>query len=240
MSSYSLGGEGLSGEDLQRASRDSTIRDKAIRWFQDALKEVDDLAGRESTAAQRAIAKAVIFAELGAQMYGDLRKEFGDAIAQGVLKEGFALLGGILRRNGENVRLKVDASFAPVAAAPADVHYAAEEKVDECCCTRDADGRCAECVQLLRTFCSKMGESVKIVREARLSDKKLCRPCVRRHLDGAMAEFVRQDLSAVEPDMAEAMMKTLFMTGQSIQAMQMPLTTKAWDELQKSRPPEGE
>lgn len=232
---FALGGGGLSSDDLDRASRDSEIRDKAIKWFQTAEKEIAALAGRESTSAERAVAQLMVVAELAAKMYGDLRKEFGAPTAQTVLKDGFALVGGIMRRNGEDVQMRVAVEFSKVAGTEPDQHYAAAEKPEVCECARDQDGRCAECISVMRGFCSKIGETVKIVREANLSGQTFCRPCFLRHMDGVLAEFVRRDLSTVDPDSADAMMKTLFMSSQSVRAMPMPLTMKAWDELQKGR-----
>lgn len=234
--SYAHGPEGLTPDDLDRASRNSQIRDKALAWYRKAEPDIAALAGHEATAAEKAIAQLLLMIEIGAAMYGAVRKEFGEPTAQELLRQSFTVLGAVLRRNGEPIQMRVQVDFSKVGAQEASPPLCESRGDEKCDCVLDQDGRCDYCIETFRSFCSKMGESVRIVREADLSNRKCCRPCVKRHMDAAMAQFVRRDVAKLakeDPGGAEAMMKGVFLGSQSLQAMPMPLTMKTWGEITK-------
>lgn len=230
---YTDGPGGLTPDDLDRASRDAGIRDRALAWYRKAEPEIAALAGREATAAETAIAQLLLMIEIGAAMYGSVRKEFGAPAAQEFLRQSLPALGAVLRRNGESVQMRATVEFAEVTAQEASPPLCESHTNEKCECDLDEDGRCLYCIETLRTLCSKMGESVRVVREADLSNRKSCRPCLKRHMDLVMADYVRRDLATLDRDSAEAMIKSVFLASQSLQAMPMPLTMKAWGELMK-------
>lgn len=218
--------------DFDQVPRDAAIRDRAMEWYRKMEPEILALAGREATASEQAIAQMMIVGEMGAKMYGSLRKDFDARTAQDVLKTTFNVIGGIMRRNGESVQMNVSIEFSDVAAPQGLKPIGQIDKDKPCECQLDVDGRCLPCIELLRGFCQKMGESTRIMQEAQLGPKA-CRACLRRHIDGAIAEFVRKELPQMGPEISEALMKTLLFTSQTLQAQAMPLTMKAWDEIQK-------
>lgn len=230
---YTDGPAGLTPDDLDRASRDAQIRDRALAWYRKNEPEIAALAGHEATAAQTAIAQLLLMIEIGGAMYGSVRKEFGTPAAQELLRQSFSALGAVLRRNGEPVQMRVTAEFSEVAAAEASPPMCEAHADDKCDCTLDEDGRCEYCIETLRSFCSKMGESVRVIREADLSSRKSCRPCLKRHMDVVMADYVRRHLATLDRESAEATIKSIFLGSQSLQAMPMPFTMKAWGELMK-------
>ncbi len=221
---------GLTPDDLDRTSRDAQIRDRALAWYRKAEPEIKALGGHEATADKLAIAQLVVMIELGASMYTAVRKDFNAETAQELLRQGFSAIGAVMRRNGEDVRMQVNVEFSKVAAGEPD-GPGCEDLGEKCDCTLDQDGRCDYCIGTLQTFFSKMSQSVLIVREASLENHKSCRPCIKRHMDLVMAAFVRKEVAKLEPDVAEAMMNTMFMASQSLSGMPMPLTLKAWGEL---------
>lgn len=222
--------DNLTPEDIGANVYHCDIRDKAIRWIEEKKKEISGLAGREATSIEKTIVRGVIANELFAALYTDIRKEHGAVAAQETLKQVWGIIPSVLRRNGEEIKMSVRVDFDKMSAAPETY----ESVPTTCSCSVDMDGRCGECIQTLRNFWSKMGESIKILKEANLTDK-ICRPCLVRHLDAAMAEFIRTDLSTFDPETAEAFMRSMMMSSRTIQAMPMPLTTRAWNEFLKSR-----
>lgn len=230
-------GGNLTPEDMQEHENQCRIRDKALRWINDHAKEIEDLAGREAAAPEKAMAQIVIMIELAASMYTVLRKEHGHPEAQATLRTAVGLIGSLLRRNGEDVRMISRIDFETLSASPGGPDVAAAVAPPQVCeCDVDQDGHCDSCVKMLERFNQALSVSISTMKAADLSGKPLCRPCLRREMDPVMARFVRNDLSKLEPETAEAVLKTMFATSQSIQAMKMPLTTKAWDEVIKARP----
>ncbi len=221
---------GLTPEDLDRASRDAQIRDRVLAWYRKAEPEIKTLAGHEATADKVAIGQLLIMIEVGAAMYSAVRKDFDVETAQELLRQGFGAIGAVMRRNGEDVQMRVNVEFTKVAAAESGAPLC-EDEGKKCDCTLDQDGRCDSCIGTIKTFFSKMSQSIAIVREASLSDDKSCRPCIKRHMDLVLAAFVRQDVAKLDPDAAEATMKSMFMASQTLSGMPMPLTMKAWGEV---------
>lgn len=231
-------GEGdLTSDDLQEHENDCSIRDKAIRWITEHRKEIEGLAGREGAAAEKALAQLIIVVELAASMYTGLRKEHGHPAAQETLRSAITLIGGILRRNGEDVLMTATVNFQPLSQAPGGPDVAgAAAPPESCACDVDQDGHCPSCIATLERFNSTMAQAIVIMKDADLSGKVVCRPCFRREMDPVMARFVRNEISKLDSATAESLMKSMFQASQSMQALKMPLTTKAWDELIKSRP----
>jgi len=233
-----IGDGDLTSEDLQEHENDCNIRDKAIRWIAEHAKEIEGLAGREGAAAEKAIAQLVIMNELAASMYTGLRKEHGHPAAQEAMRNAITLIGSILRRNGEDVLMTARINFQALSQAPGgpDVPMAAAPPPEACKCEVDQDGHCPSCIVTLENFNSTMAQAIMIMKDADLSGKVVCRPCLRREMDPVMARFVRNEISKLESGMAESLMKSMFAASQAMQALKMPLTTMAWDELIKSRP----
>lgn len=231
------GGGDLTPEDMQEHENQCKIRDKAVRWITEHQKEIEDLAGREAASAEKAMAQLVIVIELAAAMYTGLRKEHGHSEAQETLRQAIGLIGALLRRNGEDVRMVSKVEFETLSAAPGGPDVAPAAAPPQVCeCEVDQDGHCDSCIKLLERLNSAMSVSIATMKEADLSGKTLCRPCLRLEMDPVMARFVKNDLAKLDPETAEAVMKMMFATSQSIQSMKMPLTTRAWDEIIKSRP----
>ena len=218
--------------DFDQTPLDAAIRDRALAWYQKMEPEILALAGRESTAAEQAIAQMIILGEIGAKMYGALRKDFDVQTAQSTLQTAFMFTGGVMRRNGESVHMRVSAEFTDVAA-PQGLKPLAQVSDKPCTCTLDLDGRCLPCIEILRGFCSKRGQSMQIMQEIKLTSPTSCVACFRRHMDFAMSEFVRRDLGSMDPETSEAIMKMFLLSSQALKAQSMPLMMKAWDEIQK-------
>jgi hypothetical protein len=175
-----------------------------------------------------------------AKMYSDVRKditerhdaEAGDQVARKLLETAFSLISVLLRRNGEEVQASVRVNFTDVA------NFRAKEKPEPACdhtvckCVLDADGRCAECLQMFRDFFSRFSKMIQIMQVNKLVENKFCWPCAPRYMDLSLAQIVREEISLLPIEGAEALMSSLFMASQNLQALPMPLTKKAWDEIQ--------
>lgn len=230
------GGGDLTPEDMQEHARLCEIRDKAIKWLSLHQPEIDALSGRESASKEKASVQMALVAEIGAAMYGGIRKEHGPKCAGDVLRDTIGLIGGVLRRNGEDVRMVFKLDFQTLSASPEGPDVApALAPPEECKCEVDEDGHCDRCRGMLERYMSAMSQSIVIIKEARIEGTMACRPCLRKEMDPVMAMFVKKDLSLMEPENAEAVLKSMFAASQGLQAMQMPLTTRAWDEVIKSR-----
>jgi len=138
----------------------------------------------------------------------------------------------LIRRHGGDVQATVTARFEKVANSLSEkCDHAAVKKCD---CELDADGRCASCFAMFRGIFSNVGKMVQVMKESSGEKQQLCVPCAPRHMDAALAQVIREELAGLPKEMSEAMMETMFMSSQNIQALPMPLSKKAWDEIQSA------
>ena len=76
-------------------------------------------------------------------------------------------------------------------------------------------------------------ESIKVAKMSEAAGRKLsCMPCLKRHLDAAIAKVVREGFVDLAPEACEMFMRMLLMSSQMVASMEMPLTKRAWSEIQ--------
>lgn len=230
-------------EEMKNLENNAKLRDLGIEWSDRIFKEFMEEAGKDYKAEERAMFYMTLGGDLLARMYGDVEKDLGarygakagTQVAQRLLETSFSLVSMLVRRHGSQVQASVRVNFEEIANAagkkeePACDHAAAKE----CKCKLDQDGRCGECSDLFRTFFSKMGKAIQVLKSSDLMGTEFCLPCIPRTMDAALARVIREELGDLPPEMSEAVISALFMTSQNVQALPMPLTRKAWGDLQK-------
>jgi hypothetical protein len=227
------------GEELESLGNNAKLRDLGLersdRLVKDFMAEMKDYKSEE-----RALFYMTFAGNLLAKMYSDVRKDIterhdaqsGDQVARKLLETAFSLISVLLRRNGEEVQASVRVNFTDVA------NFRANEKPEVACdhnvckCSLDADGRCAECFQMFTDFFSRFSKMIQIMQTNKLMETQFCWPCAPRYMDLSLAQIVKEEVSLLPIEGAEALMSALFMASQNLQALPMPLTKKAWDELQ--------
>lgn len=223
-------------DDLESMGNSAKLRDLGLEWSDKVVKEFMEKVGKNHKAEERALFYMTLGSDLLARMYAEVHKDFaaqhgekvGVQVAQKLLETSFSLTSMLLRKHGEDVHVGVKVDFANVA----NPKTVALPVSDKCECSLDVDGRCTSCAKMFRTFLTKMRESIEIMQSKDLQIEKICHPCAPRYMDEALARIVREDLSKFPKEAGEAMMNALFMASQNLQAMPMPLTKKAWSDLQ--------
>lgn len=223
-------------DDLESMQNSAKLRDLGLEWSDRLVQEFMEKVGKNYQAEERALFYMTFGSDLLAKMYAEVHKDFsarhgekvGVQVAQKLLETAFSLTSMLLRKYGEEVHVAVKVEFANVANQKPELVPQGEK----CVCSLDVDGRCSDCAAMFRTFLSKMRQSIEIIQSKDIQMEKICRPCAPRYMDEALARIVREDLSKFPKEGAEAMMNMLFMASQNLQAMPMPLTKKAWSELQ--------
>lgn len=231
---------GSGGEELDNLGNNAKLRDLGLERSDRLVKDFMAEMGKGYKSEERALFYMTFAGNLLAKMYSDVRTditerhdaEAGGQVAKKLMETAFSLTSVLLRRNGEEVQATVRVNFTDVANFRA--KEAPEASCDHtvCKCALDADGRCAECAKMYRDFFSRFSQMIQIMQVNKIMESEFCWPCAPRHMDSSLAEVVRNDLSQLPVEGAEALMSALFMASQNLQAMPMPLTKKAWDEIQ--------
>jgi hypothetical protein len=226
-------------DELENLGNNAKLRDLGLersdRLVKDFMAEMNGYKSEE-----RALFYMTFAGNLLASMYSDVRKDItarhdaqaGDQVAKKLLETAFSLTSVLLRRKGEEVQTSVRVNFTDVA------NFRANEKPEVACdhnvckCLLDADGRCAECFQMFKDFFSRFSKMIQIMQTNKLLETQFCWPCAPRYMDLSLSQVVKDEVSQLPVEGAEALMSALFMASQNLQAMPMPLTKKAWDEIQ--------
>lgn len=226
-------------DDLESMGNSAKLRDLGLEWSDRLVKEFMEKVGKNHKAEERALFYMTLGSDLLAKMYAEVHKDLGARhgekvgmqVAQKLLETAFSLTTMLLRKHGEEVQVQLQVKFSDVANAKAREAVPAEVP-EKCQCSLDVDGRCGDCARMFTVFLSRMRESIEIMQSKDLAMEKICRPCAPRYMDEALAKIVREDLVKLPKESAEAMLNALFMASQNLQAMPMPLTKKAWSDLQ--------
>ena len=227
-------------DDLESMGNSAKLRDLGLEWSDKVVKEFMEKVGKSHKAEERALFYMTLGSDLLARMYAEVHKDLGARhgeqigaqVAQKLLETSFSLTSMLLRKHGEDVHVGVKVDFSKVGNARPAGAVAAPTAIEKCECSLDQDGRCASCSGMFRTFFVKMKQSIEIMQSKDIALETICRPCAPRYMDEALAKIVREDLSKFPKETGEAMLNALFMASQSLQAMPMPLTKKAWSDLQ--------
>lgn len=231
-------------EELQSLENNAKLRDLGIEWSDRLFKEFMEKEGNKYKAEERALFYMTLGGDLLARMYADVSKEFGakhgqevgDQVAQKLLSTGFSLVSLFLRRHGMTVDVGVRANFTKVEnstakkESPACDHAAAKI----CKCKRDEDGHCESCLSKFREIFSVIGQTVQMLKANEDVGKDVCLPCAPKNMDAALAKVIREEMTDLDPEMSEAMIQAMFVGSQNLQALPMPLSRKAWSDLQSS------
>lgn len=228
-------------EELQTFENNAKLRDLGIQWSDRLVKEFMEKVGKTHKAEERALFYMTLGGDLLARMFQDVRKEMGgkhgeeigDQVAQKLLSTALSFVPVLIRRHGSEVQASVTIRFAKVANSLAGEecdHSAAKE----CLCKLDADGRCQSCLGMFKRIFSNVGKMVQVMRGDGTEKGDVCIPCAPRHMDAALAQVIREELAGLPKETSEAMMEAMFMSSQNLQALPMPLSKKAWSEIQSA------
>lgn len=240
--------------DVNRSVRHAKLANLGAEWAGKVDKEIWDQMGPTPSGLEKGIFYMAACAEMGARLYDTLMKddkmegaeipegvplteELRQSIAQDLLQRTFTIMGALIRGKGHGVQVSTKLMFKKVANSQG-VETAEEEKKpcqhQTCSCALDPDGNCAECMEIAQNLFKALLDSIKIAKQSEGFSRKLsCIPCLKRHLDYALAKVVREGLGDVDPAMSESFMRMLFMSSQTVATMEMPLTNRAWDEIQR-------
>ena len=230
-----------SPEELQSFENNAKLRDLGIEWSDRLMKEFMEEVGKNYKAEERALFYMSLGGDLLARMYEEVRRglgeqhgnEVGEQVAQKLLSTGLSLVPVLIRRHGGDVQASVTVRFTKVSnsmAAEECDHSAAKE----CACELDADGRCPACLRMFRKIFSNVGKMVQVMKAGGTEKGDICIPCAPRHMDAALAQVIREELAGLPKDMSEAMMEAMFMSSQNLRSLPMPLSKKAWSEIQSA------
>jgi len=230
------------GEDggLEEIASGAKLRDLGLEWSDRLVKEFMDQSGKDYKGEERALFYMTLGGDLLAKMYVDVRKdvaarygkEVGEQVAQKLLRTAFGLSSMLLRRHGEEVAVQIQVDFTEVANFRNQPQPEEPRVTDTCSCALDQDGHCTECASTFKKMFSGMAKAIEILQSNEAMKQNFCRPCAPRHMDAALAQVVREDVSKLPSEGAGALMDALFTASQGLRAMPMPLTKKAWSELQ--------
>jgi hypothetical protein len=242
--------------DIDQSIRHEKLARLGAEWAARADKEIWDQVGPSSSGLEKCLFYMSACAEMAAQLYDTVLKddklegaeipagvpittELREGIAQSLLQKTLVLMGARIRNKGYGVALTTKLSFTKVANATGPEKAAEAEHVrlhETCSCTLDQDGNCAECMNAAFKTYRAMVESIKVAKLSEAAGRKLsCRPCLKRHLDAAVAKVVREEFVDLEPEASEMFMRMLLMSSQMVASMEMPLTKKAWSEIQSRK-----
>lgn len=242
--------------DVDQSVRQAKLRELALEWCARAEAEIRGAVGGAS-GLDRAVFHIAACAEMGAMAYdavlkdpalpeqsdipeasafsAEQRVQIAKGAAETLLRSAFALMGGLIRKRGHDVQVSAKLSFTKVENFRAHETPAEEPKCvhETCSCDLDQDGRCAECTAAARKFLMAMLESTRIVKGADLAGLRWCRPCAKLCLDQVLAKIVRDEFSGMDPSYSEGFMNTLLLASQNLATMELPLTKRAWSEIQR-------
>jgi hypothetical protein len=230
-----------SPEELKNLENSAKLRDLGIEWSDRLVKEFMEKVGKSHKAEERALFYMTLGSDLLARMYQEVRKDFEERhgaevareVAQKLLSTGLSMVPLLMRRHGADVQASVTIQFEKVANSrlPEACDHSAAKK---CACELDADGRCAACLEMFRKIFSNVGKMVQVMKAGGSEKGDICIPCAPRHMDAALAQVIREELAGLPKEMSEAMMEAMFMSSQNLRSLPMPLSKKAWNEIQSA------
>lgn len=243
--------------DVDASVRQAKLRELALEWCGRADGEIRN-AVPGASGLDRAVFHIAACAEMGAMAYDAVLKDAATILEQSaipeasalsaeerllvaksaaetLLRSAFALMGGLIRKRGHDVQVSANLVFTKVDNFRAREPAADETKCvhEACTCELDQDGQCAECASTARKFLTAMLESTRIMKGADLSSMRFCRPCAKVCLDRVLAKIVRDEFSGMDPSYSEGFMNTLLLASQNLAIMELPLTKRAWSEIQR-------
>lgn len=240
--------------DIDQSLRHEKLARLGVEWVTRADKEIWDQVGPSPSGLEKCLFYMSACAEMGAQLYDTVLKDdklagaeipegvpitiqLREGIAQSLLQKMLVLMGARIRNKGYGVVLTTKMSFSKVANAVSPEKAAEMEQQkpkDTCECQLDQDGNCAECMTTAFKTYSTLLESIKVAKMSEAAGRRLsCVPCLKRHLDAAIAKVVREGFVDLAPEASEMFMRMLLMSSQLVASMEMPLTKRAWSEIQK-------
>lgn len=241
--------------DVDQSVRHAKLRNLALEWCGSADRSIWDSMGEGVSGYDRSIFYLTACAEMGAKVYDALMKDeklveraempeaatlspeqrrlIAKTAAETLLQSVFALMSGLIRKRGYDVQVSAKLSFTKVDNSRSK-EEAEEQECDHggCRCALDQDGRCAECAALARGFFMALLESVRAMSKVDKS-KQMCRSCAKLCMDQVLAKIVRDEFSGMNPVMSDNFMNALLLASQNIATMELPLTKRAWSEVQR-------